>query len=530
MRSLEVLDRFGPEEFSATLSVQTNLLDAKISDRELADVLVLVEHQNVYTVGRGVDFQTVPNDFAADVPWVEIARGGEATYHGPGQLVAYPIFDLLKHGKDVHLYLRKLEQAGINCLKDFGVNAKTRQGFTGIWIETDDKAWRKIASIGVGVRKWVSYHGIAINVSTDLNYFRAIDACGEDGSVMTSLAELCEEVPTLEEVKSALVESISREFELTLSQEADETSESSGKIKRRARPAWLKVKAPGSPEYLKTYDVVKKLNLVTVCEEARCPNIGECWAHSTATFMIMGELCTRRCSFCSVKDGTLGELSPLDPLEPLRCAQAIAKLGLSHVVITSVNRDDLADMGAKHFDQTARAIKHLNPDCDVEFLIPDMRGKRELVEMALASGLVRVLNHNVETVPSLYREVRPGSNFKRSLNILRWAGEFQADIRTKSGLMLGLGETKEEVLEVMDALREANVKVLTIGQYLQPSQKQLPVKRFVTPEEFASYKAEGEKRGFLHVESGPLVRSSYHAWQHTGDPDTANHTRRKAAA
>ena len=517
-RTIEIVDRHGPEAFASTLSVQTNLLDAKISDRDMADVIVFVEHEPVYTVGRGTPYQLITEGIGAGVPWQEIARGGKATYHGPGQLVVYPIFDLERHGKDVHVYLRKLEQAGIECLAAFGVTATTREGLTGIWTETPTSGWRKIASIGVGIKKWISYHGMAINVSTDLSYFRAIDACGASGSAVTSLAELLDAPPSLETVKKEFLAAVCRVFDLQIGvQPDDDLVELPQSVKRRARPSWLKVKAPGSPDFMKTQDIVKSHGLVTVCEEARCPNIGECWTHSSATFMIMGDLCTRRCSFCSVKDGTLTDLQPLDALEPVRCAQAVQKLGLKHVVITSVNRDDLPDMGALHFHRVVRAINQLNPECDIELLIPDMRGKRELVETILQSSIVKVLNHNVETVPSLYREVRPGASFKRSLSILSWAKEIQPSVRTKSGVMVGLGEAKEEVFEVMDGLRSAGVQVMTIGQYLQPSKKQLPVKRFVTPEEFAMYKEEGLKRGFLHVESGPLVRSSYHAWQHVGE-------------
>ncbi len=221
-----------------------------------------------------------------------------------------------------------------------------------------------------------------------------------------------------------------------------------------------------------------------------------------------------RCSFCAVKDGTLESLKPLDGLEPRRVAVAIKELGLKHVVITSVNRDDLDDMGAEHFNQTVKAIRYQNPDCRVELLIPDMRGRRELVETILSSGLVAVLNHNVETVPRLYKTVRPGADFKRSLNILRWARELHPQIMSKSGLMVGLGERREEVLEAMDLLRESEVQILTIGQYLQPSAKQLPIQAYITPEQFKEYEVEAIKRGFPHVESGPLVRSSYHAWKH----------------
>lgn len=526
-QQLEIVDR-GIEEFSETLAFQQQLVDAKAADRTLADTLVLVEHFPVYTVGRGVPFQQpVGKD---GVPWVEIGRGGEATFHGPGQIVGYPIFDLTQHGKDVHLFLRSIERALIVALKELEVEAYTREGLTGVWVKGSQghgnkgngkqAADQKIASIGIGVRRWVSFHGFALNVAPDLEYFRTITACGQDGQVMTSLDQVYRargrSCPPLSLVKHELIRAFRHEFSFG---ESDQTAE-------LVRPPWLKVRAPGSPQYQETREIVKRLNLHTVCEEARCPNMGECWSHHTATFMIMGDLCTRRCSFCSVKDGSLDNLSPLDPLEPLKVAGAIKQLGLKHVVITSVNRDDLEDMGARHFDQTVRAILYQVPECRVELLIPDMRGRRELVQAILSSGMVSVLNHNVETVPRLYREVRPGASFKRSLDVLRWAGELQpggsdnaglasrSRLKTKSGVMVGLGESKEEVIEVMEALRGAGCSILTVGQYLQPSPKQLPVKRFVTPPEFEEYKALGLKLGFSYVESGPLVRSSYHAWRH----------------
>jgi len=521
MNLLRVIERESPEDFSRTLEAQENLLSAKSADESLPDYLVLVEHKEVYTSGRGAPQQEsltseLRSSTGEPIPWVEIGRGGKATFHGPGQLVAYPIFDLNRHGRDVHIFLRKLETAGIRCLESFGLKAETRPGLTGIWLHDQNNAWRKIVSIGIGVRRWTTFHGLALNVRTDLKYFRAISPCDQDGNVMTSLEELLTasgaRVPEMEEVKQRLVESICFEFDLK-----PESKIQTEPLPPRDRPDWLKVKAPGGKEWEKTNGIVRDLRLVTVCEQARCPNIGECWTHRTATFMIMGELCTRRCSFCSVKDGTLESLDPLDPFEPYRVGRAIKELGLKHVVITSVNRDDLEDMGAAHFHQTVKAIANQNPDCRIELLIPDMRGQRHLVETILQSGLVHVLNHNVETVPRLYKTVRPGASFKRSLNILKWSKEVHPDVKSKSGVMVGLGEEFSEVLAVMDSLREVGVEILTIGQYLQPSAKQLPITRYVTPDEFAAFKVEGIKRGFSYVESGPLVRSSYHAWQHTGD-------------
>ena len=283
---------------------------------------------------------------------------------------------------------------------------------------------------------------------------------------------------------------------------------------RLVKPAWLKVKAPGSPEYMNTRNIVREHGLHTVCEEAACPNIGECWSHRTATFLIMGNYCTRRCRFCNVKKGTRETLLPLDPLEPENVGHAVEQLGLRHVVITSVDRDDIPDKGGAHYAATVAAVHRAAPDCKVELLIPDMQGKRDCLEIIVKSG-INILNHNLETVPRLYREVRPGSIYTRSLDILRWAKEIDPDLLTKSGIMVGLTETREEVLTLMDDLRAANVDIMTIGQYLRPTSEQLPVKEFITPEAFKDYEEQGLARGFKFVESGPLVRSSYHAWKHS---------------
>jgi lipoic acid synthetase len=283
---------------------------------------------------------------------------------------------------------------------------------------------------------------------------------------------------------------------------------------RIPKPSWLKVKAPGSPEFLETQALVKKLKLHTVCEEARCPNIGECWTHHTATFMIMGDLCTRRCNFCSVKKGTEDTLQPLDALEPYRIGIAVEGLGLKHIVITSVDRDDLPDFGAAHFAKTVEMIHRHAPDCKVEILIGDMAGNPERLKTIMESK-VDVLNHNVETVPRLYKRVRPYSGYIRSLMILSEAKRLSPSSLTKSGIMVGLGETPDEVIALMDDLRHHNVDIMTIGQYLRPSEKQMPVKEFVTPEQFEKYRLIGLEKGFRYIESGPLVRSSYHAWKHS---------------
>ena len=297
MNTFRIIERTAGEPFEATLSLQQNLVEAKVADRSLSDFVVFVEHAPVYTVGRSVPFQRPAGGKFREIDWVEVGRGGQATYPGPGQLVVYPVFDLTRHGKDVHKYLRSLERVGIYALSEFGFSADTRSDLTGVWVRDRQAAWRKVASLGIGVRKWVSYHGVAVNVSTDLDYFRAIEACGQEGEVVSSIAQLAEqspgfEVPSIDSLKGALVRAFEREFKMEL-----ESVEAANAPRRR--PPWLKVRAPGSPEFLETRKVVKDLSLVTVCEEAHCPNIGECWSHHTATFMVMGELCTRRCSFCA---------------------------------------------------------------------------------------------------------------------------------------------------------------------------------------------------------------------------------------
>lgn len=277
------------------------------------------------------------------------------------------------------------------------------------------------------------------------------------------------------------------------------------------RPPWLKIKLQDQDTVDTVTDMMRELRLTTVCEEARCPNLFECWADKTATFMLMGETCTRHCGFCNVDKGRTVEL---DPWEPAHVAEAVERLGLDHAVITSVNRDDLPDGGATHFAQTIRAVRHRNPECQVEVLIPDFGGNWDSLEVVLAAT-PEVLNHNVETVPRLYKRARNGSDFERSIELLRRAGQARDRIqRTKSGVMVGLGETEEELLEVFARLREADVDVLTIGQYLQPSDQHLPIERYVTPEEFEALGRRAKAMGFLHVESAPFVRSSYHAKKH----------------
>ncbi|HZP33861.1 MAG TPA: lipoyl synthase [Candidatus Acidoferrales bacterium] len=275
------------------------------------------------------------------------------------------------------------------------------------------------------------------------------------------------------------------------------------------RPAWLRVRFFGGENYQELKRIMRSLNLHTVCESARCPNQGECWEHRTATFMILGDVCTRACGFCAVTSGKPG--GPPDEKEPERVAEAVAQMRLKYAVVTSVNRDDQPDGGAGIFARTITALRERVPDCKVEVLIPDFRGDRAALETVVAAR-PDVLNHNIETVPRLYRRVRPGAFYERSLELLHRAKQWAPHMPVKTGMMLGLGETREEILETMADAAEQDVDILTLGQYLQPTREHLPIVRFVHPEEFTEYKHLGREMGFRHVESGPLVRSSYHAF------------------
>jgi lipoyl synthase len=275
------------------------------------------------------------------------------------------------------------------------------------------------------------------------------------------------------------------------------------------KPSWLKVRAPGGENYVRLKGLMKELNLHTVCEEAHCPNVGECWQHGTATFMILGDVCTRNCGYCAVSHG---RPPSYDVDEPNRVAAAIAQMNLQHAVITSVDRDDLPDYGAWIFAETIRQIHQRLPGCSVEVLVPDFQGNEDSIRAVLEAG-PEIYNHNTETVPRLYKRARPGGRYERVMQIFRFAKQVAPHIPTKTGIILGLGETTEEVVAVMRDLRAVDVDILTLGQYLRPSDGHLPLDRYYTPEEFRALREIGMGLGFRHVEAGPLVRSSYHAWE-----------------
>ena len=275
------------------------------------------------------------------------------------------------------------------------------------------------------------------------------------------------------------------------------------------KPSWLKVRAPGGPNYLRLKQLMRDLDLHTVCEEARCPNVGECWEHGTATFMILGDVCTRNCAYCAVAHGRPPKF---DPAEPERVGEAAGAMNLQHVVLTSVDRDDLPDFGAWAFAETIRQIKLRSPSTSVEVLVPDFQGREDSIRTVLEAE-PDIYNHNTETVPRLYKKCRPGGRYERVMGIFTAAKRMAPHIPTKTGIILGMGETNEEVVEVMKDLRAVDVDILTLGQYLRPSDGHVALDRYVTPEDFRKFYEIGMSLGFRHVESGPLVRSSYHAWE-----------------
>ena len=275
------------------------------------------------------------------------------------------------------------------------------------------------------------------------------------------------------------------------------------------KPSWLKVRAPGGPQYLRLKSLMKELDLHTVCEAAHCPNVGECWEHGTATFMILGDVCTRNCAYCAVSHG---RPTAFDPTEPSRVADATVRMGLRHLVLTSVDRDDLPDFGAWAFAETIRQVHERVPGCSVEVLVPDFQGNETAIRSVL-DARPEIYNHNTETVPRLYKKARPGGRYDRVMQIFRFVKSYAPVIPTKTGIILGMGETLEEVLVTMRDLRTVDVDILTIGQYLRPSASHIELDRYVTPDEFRMLRDEGMNMGFRHVESGPLVRSSYHAWE-----------------
>ena len=563
------------------------------------DYLLLLEHPHVYTLGRQADTAHLlvpPADVGADLEPAD--RGGDVTYHGPDQLVGYPIVTLpeWRDGlRDVVQYVRRLEAVLVAALADLGIEAGVEKGLTGVWAPTPSGATEKIAAIGVKVTRGRTMHGFALNVDPDLSMFGHIVPCGIRDRSVTSMTRILNRSVDMRTVVDTVVARFAEEFApgaevdrqdvvwrdsssdlsaFTLQAQdwrsstadgaekerqngvatgcggaapnrrsstadtAEKERQNAGRagtagptpvrlIRRREeagvteqvegrRPEWMKVRARLGGGYSELKDLMRGLDLHTVCEEAGCPNIYECWSDRTATFMILGDRCTRACGFCLVD--TRRPL-PLDPEEPGRVAEAVARMGLAHAVITSVARDDVGDGGASGFAATIAAVRARTPQTTIEVLIPDCRGDADALQ-TIFDARPDVLNHNLETVARFQRAARPSAGYARSLTVLARARA--AGLTTKSGIILGMGEEPHEVRGAIADLRSVGVDILTIGQYLRPTELHLPVARWWHPDEFTALGAYAESLGFAHVESGPLVRSSYHAKRavEAADPST----------
>lgn len=535
MRKLNVR-WLGNLPYSEALILQKGLKESVAGEHNPYDYLLLLEHNNVITIGRTGDTNNLLLDSEElekkGIEFFETDRGGDVTFHGKGQLIGYPIMRL-QDPKKVIPFVRSLEQTIIKTLGSFDIEAFSKEDDTGVWTSEG-----KIASIGVKVSKWTTYHGFALNIFDKLEGFDFINPCGNQEEKIASVHTFNTEI-SFDDVVNKITETFTAEFgyedvgiqmsQFTPTQlkkqkkhEIDEMLDKGVFQKNNnlvpitikgllpnepERPEWMKVKANLGKDYRDLKNLISEKKLNTVCEEASCPNIYECWSMGTATFMIMGDTCTRACGFCDVNTGKPNDL---DELEPLRVAESVLTMGLTHAVITSVNRDDLLDGGSNFFAQTINEVKRLNPSTSVEVLIPDFKGDKGAIDNIIEAS-PEVLNHNLETVPRLQREIRTAASYGRSLSLLQYAKESAFLGKTKTGLIVGMGEEFEEVIAVLEDLSQINVDIVTIGQYLRPTAKHRPIHRYVDKEEFIKYKSIGESFGIPHIESGPLVRSSYHA-------------------
>ena len=582
----------GTVAYAEALALQQGLHRHGVDDH-----LLLLEHPHVYTLGRNAVAGHVlvdPASVGADV--VRVDRGGDVTYHGPGQLVAYPLVALPDaRGRvvadgglpDARGWVCLLEQVLIDQLADFGLAAGRHPGYPGVWVEPGTPSARKVAAIGVRVERGRTLHGIALNVHPDLAMFAHIVPCGIEGYGVTSMA--AEGVTaTMREVVDTFASHFARRWQPGEVQRSDvvwrrrddddtdlapfsrgegagvatdgsnrarpsalshasvqaasppaaplsttsrskaptegtsvrllgrlaEAGVAEGIAIAERKPSWMRAPVRHDPAVMRTRRTVADLGLVTVCEEAGCPNLSECWADGTATFMVNGERCTRACGFCLVDTR-----KPQPPAadEPERVAEAVARMGLDFAVVTTVARDDLADEGAGQVAATIRAIRERCPGTRVEVLISDCRGRAEALDVIFAER-PDVLNHNIETVARLQRAVRPSAGYARSLSVL--ARSSAAGLTTKSGLVLGMGETGPEIEATLADLAAVGVSIVTIGQYLRPTTHHLPVAKWWAPEDFERFGEIGRSLGMAHVESSPFTRSSYHARASADDAGT----------
>ena len=531
----------GTVPYREALVVQTSLFEHGTGQH-----LLLLEHPHVFTYGRTADLATnlkcEPATVGAEL--VAAKRGGDITYHGPGQLVGYPILNIdNKLGATGHVC--GVEGLIIDVLTELGVpNAGRLEGYAGVWLDAGTERERKICAIGVRLKKGRTMHGFALNVATDLAFMREhIVPCGIGDKPVTSLAEEGIDV-TMEQVAAVVARCAADRWaagvaerqdvawrhaadgrDLTAFSRGEGPGEQVKLVSNRAavrlegagvdvaaglsietrKPDWLRPKVELGAEVMELKKTIRLLDLVTVCEDAGCPNLSDCWSDGTATFMVMGERCTRACGFCLVD--TRKPMLPASD-EPERVAEAIDRMQLDHAVLTMVARDDLADGGMAHVAACVEAIRLRRSTANIETLISDAKGDEASLDL-LFEARPDVMNHNVETVARLQRAVRPSAGYARSLGVLARAKK--AGLVTKTGFMAGLGETDDEIVGLLADLADLGVDIVTIGQYLRPTSNHLPIARYAEPAEFTRWKQIGESFGIGHVEASPLTRSSYHA-------------------
>jgi len=495
--------------YHEALALQRKLTKQRTKD-QIPNTALIAEHHPVITLGARKSLNRLCiTEEQAEEKGIEIAkvrRGGGCTAHNPGQVVLYPIIKLRSLQLGVSDYIRALETIGIELLDQLGIAADRRKGFPGLWT-----ADRKIGSIGVRIQRGVTFHGMAININNDLGIFETIVPCGLHGVEITNVAKETGKEHSLARVKQRLADLCFKHL----------TGPNTNSLDRRTTcasatrlPPWLKRPLGAGDAYNHTRDVLNKLGLETICTNANCPNIGWCWSKGTATVLILGNVCTRNCRFCSVATGKPG---PPDADETRRVAQMARQLKLKYLVITSVNRDDLPDGGAGHFRDVVNQCRAEIPDMRFELLVPDFQGCQDEAIDILSEALPFVFAHNVETVPSLYSTVRPGADYKLSLALLRKAKKAYPNIQTKSSIMLGLGESETDVLNVLKDLRQAQCDRIAIGQYLRPCKDALPVSEFIHPDKFHWWHQEARRLGFSWVMASPFTRSSFGAQQESTD-------------
>jgi lipoic acid synthetase len=504
------------------------------------DYVLLFEHPATYTRGiRTMDEHFLVAPETLDAVVIDADRGGDVTYHAPGQVVAWAIVTVEDDPSAGKAHVTRLEDAVIATVRHFdpegelGVVGRL-EGYPGVWADLEGVP-SKIAAVGVrterneaGARR--TLHGVALNVDIDMDGFKVIVPCGIADRPVASLRTLGLAVASTVVAPRLGLELETRLARVSRVARVDRSAATTGSERpmlrrlrkagvdpdagipiRSRKPEWLRIEAHMGNEFQSLRTLTEDLRLVTVCEEAGCPNIFECWSAGTATFMVNGDRCTRACGFCLIDTR---KPMPLDPTEPERVAEAVVRLALRHAVVTCVARDDLADGGAGAIAATVRAIRERSPDTDVEVLISDLRGDAGALQLII-DARPDVMNHNLETVARLQRAVRPSAGYLRSLTVL--ARSVQAGLTTKSGMMVGLGETSDEVEEALADMAAVGVSIATIGQYLRPTKDHLPVARWWAPEEFDDLARRGRRLGLLHVQASPLTRSSYHAREALSD-------------